>query len=184
FAVEAGAITPPAAIGIPPVDYWKDQLNRLDHPVVSIKWSDALAYAQWFASITHEPWRLATEAEWEKAARGTAGNIYPWGNQWDRSRANTSDGGPGRTTPVGSYRDGASPYGVQDMAGNAFQWTSTLYQAYPYSANDGRENLTGQGKRVIRGGSYFDPPPLARSAYRDGFVGDPGYIANSVGFRL
>src|SRR5262249_25725855 len=90
---------------------WEKQVQRPDHPVVMVSWRSALAYVAWLREVTGKIWRLATEEEWEKAARGTDGRIYPWGNQWDRTRANTLDGGPGDTTPVGAYPSGASPYG-------------------------------------------------------------------------
>ena len=82
---------PPATGGIA----WQEQLTeRQDHPVVCISWHDALAYVQWLAQVTGEPYRLPSEAEWDRAARGTDGRIYPWGNQWDKARANISDGDP------------------------------------------------------------------------------------------
>src|SRR5262249_37019470 len=68
---------------------WRTQLQRLDHPVVNVSWHNAIAYAAWLAKVTGQPWRLPTEAEWEKAARGTDGRIYPWGDLWDQTRANT-----------------------------------------------------------------------------------------------
>jgi formylglycine-generating enzyme required for sulfatase activity len=89
--------------------------QRNDHPVVGITWKDALAYTQWMAKVTKQPYRLLTEAEWEKGARGTNGRIYPWGNEWDKTKANTYEGGPGMTTPVGSYPQSASPYECLDM---------------------------------------------------------------------
>ncbi len=115
---------------------WSSQQHCLDHPVVHVTWKDVLAYAQWLTQVTGASWRLPTEAEWEKAARGTDGRIYPWGNQWDSTRANTAVGGPRKTTPVGSYPGGASPYGAQDMAGNVFEWTSSRFSYYPYNTTD------------------------------------------------
>jgi formylglycine-generating enzyme required for sulfatase activity len=147
-----------------------------------ISWDDADTYAQWLTQLTGEPLRLPTEAEWEKAARGTDGRIYPWGNQWDKTRANTRDGGPGATTPVGTYPSGASQYGAEDMAGNVLEWTSTLYEAYPYNPTDGRENQYTPGDRVLRGGSWANYPTNVRSAYR--FVPNPSDALNGYGFRL
>jgi formylglycine-generating enzyme required for sulfatase activity len=131
---------------------WQTLLaHQSDHPVVGLSWEDVLAYAQWLTLVTGDDWRLPTEAEWEKAARGTDGRIYPWGNDWDESRANTHDG---TTTPVGSYPEGASPYGVQDLAGNVWEWTSTRYYQYPYQASNERENHSRRFKKVLRGGPW------------------------------
>src|SRR5579885_2595239 len=85
-AVRAGAVPEPR--------YWYDPLTELDHPVVRVSWLDAVAYASWLAKMTGQPWRLPTEAEWEKAARSIDGRLYPWGDQWDKTRANTGDDMP------------------------------------------------------------------------------------------
>ncbi len=163
---------------------WQDQLAKLDHPVVNVSWHDALAYTRWLAQVTSQPWRLPTEAEWEKAARGTDGRIYPWGNQWDKTHANTRDGGPYTTTPVGSYPSGASPYGAQDMAGNVWEWCSSLYkEQYPYdpaaSEDNGRDRTS---VRVLRGGSWDLNPEFARAAFR--LSGRPDLFISIGGFRL
>src|SRR5262249_51332862 len=117
---------------------WSAQQVHPDHPVVSVSWNDVLAYARWLAQITGERWRLPSEAEWEKAARGIDGRRYPWGDEFDQARANTGDEDGQGTTPVGSYPGGASPYGVQDMAGNVWEWTSTTYQPHLHQATDER----------------------------------------------
>jgi formylglycine-generating enzyme required for sulfatase activity len=163
---------------------WAAQQQRPDHPVVCVSWQDALAYVRWLGQVTGQPWRLPTEAEWEKAARGTDGRIYPWGNQWDETRANTTDGGAKTTTPIGAYaeRGDASPYGVHDQAGNVWEWCSSLYQSYPYTAHDGRENLDSTGNRVLRGGSWGSGPWGARAAYRLAY--GPDSLSNLVGVRL
>jgi formylglycine-generating enzyme required for sulfatase activity len=161
---------------------WQTQLARLDHPVVSVSWNDAVAYAEWLAKMTGQPWRLPTEAEWEKAARGTDGRIYPWGDAFDKTRCNTSESGIKTTTPVGTYPSGASPYGAQDMAGNVWEWTSTLYKPYPYVAGDGREAATSSERRVLRGGSWYVNPQFARAAYRD--HNNPVFTGGYVGFRV
>ncbi len=172
-----GEVTKRAAPG-----NWSSQQQHPDHPVVYVSWNDALAYAQWLAQVTGERWRLPTEAEWEKAARGTDGRIYPWGNQWDNTRANTSDGGPKATTPVGSYPSGASPYGALDMAGNVWEWTSTTYKPYPYQANDGREDLSNQTRKVLRGGAWGSNPRNARAACRG--IDGPTDANLNIGARL
>jgi formylglycine-generating enzyme required for sulfatase activity len=171
--------------GHTPPGYWSNQLTKLDNPVVYVTWRDAMAYATWLANLTGQPWRLPTEAEWEKAARGIDGRIYPWGNTFDSSRANTdvavhADAG---AAPVGTYPSGASPYGAQDMLGNVWEWTSSVFMPYPYSATDGREDLSSGSDRVLRGGSwsvYVDS--WARVASRD--AGPPDYVYNDGGFRL
>ncbi len=122
-----------------------------------------MAYAKWLAERTGQPWRLPSEAEWEKAARGTDGQIYPWGDTFDASRANTDEGKKGGTTPVGSYPSGASPFGALDMAGNVWEWTNTVYKPYPYVATDGRERLDSTENRVLRGGSWYFNLPGARA---------------------
>jgi formylglycine-generating enzyme required for sulfatase activity len=128
-----------------------------DQPVVDVTWRDANAYCNWLSGMTGKSYRLPTEAEWEKAARGTDGRIYPWGNLWDAKRCNCRESGPGHTTPVGRYSPrGDSPYGCVDMAGNVWEWTSSVYKSYPYDPGDGRENLKAGDDihRVLRGGAF------------------------------
>ncbi len=150
---------------------WKTQLEQgLDHPVVNVSWRDAVAYAAWLKQRTGQPWRLPSEAEWEKAARWDpatrTARIYPWGDSFDQNRANTSEGGKGTTTPVGSYPNGASPCGAQEMSGNVWEWTSSLFKPYPYTSSDGREALSSTDNRAMRGGSWLVGARLARAAFR------------------
>jgi formylglycine-generating enzyme required for sulfatase activity len=132
----------------------KPSSGKEDHPVVNISWHDAVAYCRWLSGVTGRPYRLPSEAEWEKGARDTDGRIYPWGNQWDAKRCNTRESGKRDTTPVGAYLEGASPYGLLDMAGNVWEWTRSVYKSYPYDPDDGREDLEAKGIGVLRGGSW------------------------------
>lgn len=159
------------------------QQQRFDHPVVLVSWEDARNYAAWLAKVTRDPWRLPTEAEREKAARGTDGRIYPWGNTWDARRANTQDGGPKLTTPIGQYADrgDASPYGCHDMAGNVWEWCSSYYKPYPYDKQNSEQPDYHSNNHVIRGGSWRLDPRNARAACR----GSGRYDGSgNLGFRL
>lgn len=131
--------------------YWWDRdWSAPNHPIVGITWFEAVAFARWSGK------RLPTEAEWEKAARGTDGRRFPWGNDFDVQRCNISQSGIGTTAACGSFSpQGDSPYGVAEMSGNIWEWTSSLYLPYPYQRDEGREDLAeGAGRRVVRGGSW------------------------------
>jgi formylglycine-generating enzyme required for sulfatase activity len=142
--------------------------------------------------MTGRPYRLPSEAEWEKGARGPDGHIFPWGDQWSPKRCKTLGSGKFGTTPVGTYPEGASPYGLLDMAGNVLEWTISLWGSdskvpafkYPYDPHDGRENLEAGDavKRVVRGGDFFTPEWYARCAYRNGFT--PDFRNMLTGFRV
>jgi formylglycine-generating enzyme required for sulfatase activity len=147
--------------------HWKGETppeELRDHPVVCVSWHDAVAYAKWAGM------RLLTEQEWEKAARGIDGRLYPWGDTFDPARCNTDESGIGTATPVGRYSpDGDSPYGCADMAGNVWEWTAS-------------EPEPEGGARVLRGGSWGDPRDYARCVGR---VWNSLYSSDDhVGFRL
>lgn len=127
--------------------------------------------------------RLPAESEWEKAARGTDGREYPWGDGWDADKANTSEHGPGTTTAVGSYPAGVSPYGALDTAGNVWEWVADWYDAVYYERSPGH-NPTGPSSgefKVLRGGSWTYPYFLARSAARIRLIPDIRF--DFYGFR-
>ena len=160
-----------------------------DHPVVSISWDDAVKYCAWLYNLVKDDLRsdfivrLPTEAEWEKAARGTDGRIYPWGNNFELSRCNIFDSGINTTTPVGTYSQaGDSPFGIADMIGNVWEWTHSLNKRYPYQVDDGREERSPRSEREARGGSFDDPQGVARCACRNYYY--PDYSYQDLGFRV
>ena len=95
--------------------------------MVNVTWYDARDYCQWLSGVTGRGYALPSEAEWEKGARGTDEHIYPWGNRWDATLCNSGESGPDKTISVHAYPQGASPYGVLDMAGNVWEWTRSLW---------------------------------------------------------
>jgi formylglycine-generating enzyme required for sulfatase activity len=143
-----------------------------DYPVIFVDGYMAKAYCIWAGA------KLPSEPQWEKAARGTEGQQYPWGAAINKTYANFNGSD---TKRVGSYRIGKSPSGAFDMAGNVWEWTSSLRWPYPYSTVDGREDITASGSRTLRGGSWNDVDTAARTTQRGG--ADPSDSFNDVGFR-
>jgi formylglycine-generating enzyme required for sulfatase activity len=162
--------------GHKPPYYWDNKrFNKPNQPVVGVTWHDAAAYCQW-AGL-----RLPTEAEWEKAARGTDGREYPWGNDPPSEKRCNYARKVGATTEIGSYPEGASPFGCHDMAGNVFDWCQDWYAPY---ARKSTRNPTGPGKgdwRVLRGGAYWSDADGVRCAFR-GWL-DPVDWSVYFGFR-
>ena len=179
---------------------WNQQGRRppealLQHPVVLVSWIDAQAYTRWAGKL------LPSEEQWEKAARGTDGRQYPWGNRWDSARLNSAERIAGRairnykewkawwdkleqgkqtyTTPVGTYPAGANPYGLMDMAGNVWEWCLDLYQAYQGSLVEHED--FGETYRVVRGGSWGNGAIDVRTSNRN--RREPSLRNFSVGFR-
>lgn len=158
-----------------PKDYGA-KFNNRRQPRVGVSWYEACAYCQWRGG------RLPTEAEWEWAARGPQSLVYPWGNKFNGENAVYEGNSNGETAPVGSKPDGASWVGALDLSGNVWEWTSSLYQSYPYDTNDGRESQNNSSNsRVLRGGSWDDNAGYTRAAYR--YYVSTGFVNLNLGFR-
>lgn len=166
-----------------------------NHPVTFVSWPDALAYCRWLEGVLPdspavsdevkarlgEGWRvlLPSEAQWEKAARGMDARVFPWGAAADRQRANYERRG---TSPVGSFPCPECPYGLLDMSGNVWEWTSSPYQPYPYDASDDLDVRGDEVLWVIRGGHFGDPARLVRTTARG--AAEPGARRAFIGFRI
>ncbi len=162
----------------------KPSPDRLNAPVVFVSARDAGAYCEWLSSMMGETYRLPTEAEWVLAARGAeSARPYPWGVPYDDAATNAWGCSPlRRLCAVGLYPEGRGPYGHDDLAGNAWEWCSSLYWPYPYRVDDGRENPESGDKRVVHGGSWRSRPCSVRCSTRQGEP--PGDRFSVVGFRI
>jgi formylglycine-generating enzyme required for sulfatase activity len=173
---------------------WEDRINWDDndkrfttvsgyerHPVALVSWYGARDYCASVGAL------LPTEAEWEKAARGTDKRLFPWGGDFDASKLNSFvyEGADTfkATAPVGSFPEGVSPYGALDMSGNVWEWTRSLYKEYPYDNSDGDEDekTNGSDTRVVRGGSWSEGEESVTTTWRSHFTRDTCF--SDTGFR-
>ncbi len=191
--------------------FWREgkpPAEQADHPVVGVNFHDCLAFCSWASQVLNLPLRLPLEPEWEKAARGTDGRVYPWGNTWEAQRCNSFEAKLNRTTPVTQFAaTSASPYGVADLVGNVSEWCFSMFSKYPYRADDGREALQladgqhlpwverwglqvtnepsrfkGNEQRVLRGGSFRENKTVCRCAYRSWAAAI--HMSDDTGFRV
>jgi serine/threonine-protein kinase len=155
------------------------------HPVVYVSWNDAAAYCAWLGEITGKPYRLPSEAQWEKAARGIDGRLFPWGNYWEKERCNTLESRLKQPTPVGAYSPaGDSPFGCADTSGNVWEWVADWYTEDYYALSTTNENPMGPAKGAVkgmRGGSFSADRRHARAANRS--FGNRSTTSPEIGFR-
>jgi formylglycine-generating enzyme required for sulfatase activity len=165
--------------------YWSEIKWTADPqlPVVGVSWYEAFAFCTWLSKLAGKPFRLPTEAEWEKAARWPDSRLYPRGDRFEAHRCNIRPAGKGRTSPVGSYSPaGDSSCGCCEMAGNVSEWTLSKFMPYPYQTLDNREDPEGTAERVTRGGSWHSLEARARATSRG--MNDPWFQDYDLGFRV
>jgi serine/threonine-protein kinase len=182
--------------------------EQAQHPVTWVTLRDALTFCRWAGEVSGLPVRLPTEAEWEKAARGADGRLYPWGETWRAYLCNNREAKSRGTTPVGQFSPaGDSPYGVAELAGNTQDWCASLFGVYPYDPEDGRDAFAtrpdlerilpaqreagaianperaeaSDGKQCLRGGTWRGDRQEARCAYRSWAA--PMHRGDDTGFR-
>ena len=166
-----------AACGHPAPSHWPGgaiPAGRELHPVTYVSWYDAVAFCRWAGGF------LPSEAQWERAARGNDDRLWPWGD--DLPTAERAVFGTTDTAVVGSHPRGIGPFGALDLAGNAWEWTTSALRPYPYDPGDGREDAVDSEPRVVRGGAFIHGPGEVRCSSRHGMV--PGAVDHYVGFRL
>jgi formylglycine-generating enzyme required for sulfatase activity len=175
-----------------------EPFNLSNHPVVGVSWYEALAFTRWLTErlrtwpgtpdtlarlLRDEKWSvtLPSEAQWEKAARGEDGRLFPWGNERDPNRANYSDTGVGATSAVGCFPGGISPCGCEEMSGNVWEWCLTKWED-SYKKYKGDNSLEGDVPRVLRGGAFYNFERDVRCVFREG--DDPDLRGSLIGFRV
>jgi formylglycine-generating enzyme required for sulfatase activity len=157
--------------------------NNSNQPVVGVSWFEAVAFCNWLAERIGQMCQLPSDKEWEYAARGVDGRVWPWGDNWTDSAANTIDAGLQKSTPVGLFDRYPSPFGLGECAGNVWEWCSSEFRGYgPYADNDGRESSDGVMPRVIRGGSWLNGADHARCSNRDHYSPTDRHF--DLGFRI
>ena len=173
----------------PHPESWDDpNWNGANQPVTGISFYEAEAYCRWLSEASSHPFFLPSEAEWEKAARGSDGRTWPWGNGWEADCCNSQEAGMGKPTPVGSYFNGVGPYGAHDMAGNVWEWCATPWKSnYRGRKLDGGERLWDllfqwAGSHVMRGGSYYRSQKYVRGAFRGN--NSTRYRITNLGLRV
>ncbi len=173
--VEVGKCSAPSQSSSSTRSFYFGNSQFVNYPVIYVTWDDANKYCTWASK------RLPTEAQWEKAARGTDGRVYPWGNTYDKNRLN-AESTVGDTTEVGKFPSGASPYGALDMAGNVQEWVADWYdkEYYGNSPNQNPKGPPSGNYHILRGGSWYDGPANLHTTVRF-----PNWIQSNVyaGFR-
>lgn len=170
--------------------FWQNtRFNKPSQPAMGLSWYECVAYCRWLSAETGRLWRLPTEAEWEKGARGSDGRLYPWGNEFDPGALNgrgPRDRQVCTSTPVGMYPMGISPLGLFDCVGNVWEWCTTRWKKpFPYDTEQNEwesDYLQGQTLRALRGGSWYDSKDVTRCAHRFRF--QPFGWSDRGGFRL
>jgi formylglycine-generating enzyme required for sulfatase activity/Cdc6-like AAA superfamily ATPase len=168
-------------------EYWDDsRWNSPSQPVIGVTWYEATAYCRWLTAMLDDGcvYRLPTEAEWERAARGESFSVYPWGDEWQEDRCNSRETDLSVTSPVGIFPKGMTEDSIEDMAGNISEWCQDWYDKKSYAKNKNVSNPFGPAQgfyRVLRGGSWYDESLQTRCAYRN--RSHPAFGNNRIGFR-
>ncbi|MEZ4667416.1 MAG: SUMF1/EgtB/PvdO family nonheme iron enzyme [Anaerolineae bacterium] len=153
-----------------------------DFPRANVCWYEAMAFCNWLSEKTNLKITLPSEQQWQRAAQGDTSHRYPWGNKFDKTRCNTSEAGIKTTTPVSKYPEGASPFGVCDMAGNVWEWCLTKQTTQSPASNTNGSGNTPKTTYIVRGGSFLGSAERARNGFY--FKMDPVYRYFTIGFRV